>query len=66
MKYSIIVEPIYGHSNAVRLYELVNELRRKMYIFPDYRELNTEEDITALKETFQPAFVSISDFKFTF
>ena len=62
LKYSIIVEPIYGHSHAVRLYELVHKLGRKMYIFPDYRDLLTEEDITALKEIFQPAFVSIADY----
>ncbi len=42
----------FGFSNAERLYSSVYELGRHTYIYPDYRELFTVEDIKIFKEFF--------------
>jgi hypothetical protein len=61
LKFTIQVQPkrAHGLTNASNFYEKVYDLGRYMYLYPNYRELFTNEDREIFKETFLDAFVSI-------
>ncbi|CAF5072771.1 unnamed protein product, partial [Rotaria magnacalcarata] len=57
---SILTKEIeYGHSNASKLYNSVYEFGRHTYIYPDYRQLFTDEDKNIFEQCFPIGFVKL-------